>query len=96
MCGIPNPDNQGLRIENASSHAEAIAQGTGRQALQSQPLKATYCPQHFLQGMVKTGCHSYMPFSEMNPEEKLREAVLDELESGRLTFPWLIARGGRE
>lgn len=48
MCRIPNPEIQGLRIKNASSHAEEISQGIGRQALQSQPQKVTDCPQDLL------------------------------------------------
>lgn len=38
-------------------------------------------------GMTKTGWHSSMPFPGMNPEEKLREGIPHELNSGRLTFP---------
>lgn len=96
MFGIPNPGITGLRIKNASSHAEEITQHTGRQAFLSQPQEVASCPVYLLQGMVETGCHSYMPSSEMNPGEKFREDISDKLKPWRLTFLSLIPRGGPE
>lgn len=76
---MPNPNIQGLRVKNTSSHAEGTTQGIGRRAFLSQLWKAAADPQHLLQGMVKTECPSFIPFSGMNQEEKLRGDISDKL-----------------
>lgn len=87
MWRIPNPDGRRLRIQSTSSHTEDISWGTGRQALPG------LAPEGYLLLTAPSARHDKdwtpqsMPFCGINPEEKLRESIPDELKLGRLTYP---------